>query len=218
MRGRNLGAAQGLNILMTAPHESPDHASPSVTRRAFVAAGMLGAAGIALAALRRTAIALPRPDSLVSAPDDVLIVSFDAKGNRTGAARVPKIVKPDAEWRKQLSPLAYSVTRHADTEYAFTGPYWDNHEAGLYRCICCDTALWSSKDKYDSGTGWPSFTKPLAKENIVEITDTSFGMTRTAISCARCDGHQGHVFDDGPPPAGLRYCINGVALRFVKFA
>lgn len=188
-----------------------------VTRRTFLAVGALGAAGIALTGLRRTAVALPSAGSAVTPPSDVLIATFDAMGKPTGAAKVAKVVKTDAEWKKQLSPLAYSVTRHEDTEYAFSGPYWDNHAAGLYRCICCDTALWSSESKFDSGTGWPSFTKPLAKENIVEITDSTFGMTRTAIACARCDGHQGHVFDDGPPPLGLRYCINGVAMRFVKF-
>ena len=192
----------------------------TIDRRKFLAVGALGAAALALAALRRSAGAIPKHAEIMTATtsEDVLIVSFDDHGKRTGAAKVPKVVKTDAEWKKLLSPLAYSVTRHEDTEYAFSGPYYDNHAAGLYRCICCDTALWASADKFDSGTGWPSFTKPIAKENIVEIKDSSFGMERIAIACARCDAHQGHVFDDGPPPAGLRYCINSVSMRFVKFA
>ena len=98
---------------------------------------------------------------------------------------------------------------------AFTGPYWDNHAPGLYRCVACDTALFDSDTKFDSGTGWPSFYQPIASQNVVEIKDTSFGMTRTAVSCALCDSHLGHVFPDGPPPTGLRYCINGVALRYI---
>ena len=203
---------------MAYSNEDPNGPASRISRRAFVAAGAVGAAGLALAALRRSAAALPRESRAVTAPGEVLIATFDAAGKRTGAAKVPKVVKTDAEWKQQLSPLAYSVTRHGDTERAYSNVYEHNHEAGLYRCICCDTALWSSVQKFDSGTGWPSYTQPIAKENIVAITDSSFGMARTAISCARCDGHQGHVFDDGPPPAGLRYCINGVALRFVKFA
>ena len=189
-------------------------------RRRFLQAGALGAAALALAALRRSAGAIPKHAETMKATtsEDVLIVNFDDHGKRLGEAKVAKVVKTDAEWKKLLSPLAYSVTRHEDTEYAFSGQYYDNHAAGLYRCICCDTALWASADKFDSGTGWPSFTKPIAKENIVEIKDSSFGMERIAIACARCDAHQGHVFDDGPPPAGLRYCINSVSMRFVKFA
>ena len=192
----------------------------TIDRRKFLAVGALGAAALALAALRRSAGAIPKHAEIMTATtsEDVLIVSFDDHGKRLGEAKVAKVVKTDAEWKKLLSPLAYSVTRHEDTEYAFSGQYYDNHAAGLYRCICCDTALWASADKFDSGTGWPSFTKPIAKENIVEIKDSSFGMERIAIACARCDAHQGHVFDDGPPPAGLRYCINSVSMRFVKFA
>ena len=161
-------------------------------------------------------------DALTSSPEKpagsgmVKIVTFSDAGVREGIVEVAKIVKSDAEWRKQLSPLAYEITRKAGTEIAFTGAYWNLHDKGLYRCICCDTALYNSKTKFNSGTGWPSFWAPIAKENILEIQDRSFMMTRTAVSCRRCDAHLGHVFDDGPRPTGLRYCMNSVALRFVK--
>jgi peptide-methionine (R)-S-oxide reductase len=127
-------------------------------------------------------------------------------------------VKSDAEWRKQLSVVAYEVTRHAGTERAFTGQYESNHSDGLYRCVCCDTALYDSKTKFESGTGWPSFWQPISALNVVKATDRSFGMERDAISCHRCDAHLGHVFDDGPRPTGLRYCMNSVALNFVARA
>jgi peptide-methionine (R)-S-oxide reductase len=145
----------------------------------------------------------------------VKIVRFTDSGTRQGVLEVHKIVKNDDEWRKQLSPVAFEVTRRAGTEAAFTGSYWNLHDTGLYRCICCDTALFSSETKFDSGTGWPSFWAPIAKENIQELPDYSLGV-RTAVSCRRCDAHLGHVFDDGPMPTGLRYCMNSVALRFIK--
>jgi peptide-methionine (R)-S-oxide reductase len=145
----------------------------------------------------------------------VRIVEYTNRGTRKGAVEVPKIVKSEDEWRKQLSPAAFEVTRKAGTEFAFTGSYWNLHDKGLYRCICCDTALFSSETKFDSGTGWPSFWASIAKENIQELPDYSLGV-RTAVSCRRCDAHLGHVFDDGPLPTGLRYCMNSVALRFIK--
>lgn len=151
-------------------------------------------------------------------PGEVGIEEFDAAGRSLGVKTVAKVVKTEAEWRAQLSPLAFEVTRQEGTERAFTGPWLDNHEKGIYRCVCCGTALFSSEAKYDSGTGWPSFFEPIAATNVVDIEDRSYGMVRVANSCARCEAHLGHVFPDGPPPTGLRYCMNGVALDFVPLA
>jgi peptide-methionine (R)-S-oxide reductase len=149
-------------------------------------------------------------------PNRVQIVDFSDSGAREGVAEVPKIVKSEDEWRQQLSPLAFDVTRQEGTEMAFTGAYWNLHDKGVFRCICCDTALFSSETKFDSRTGWPSFWAPLASENIEELEDYSLGIPRTAVSCRRCDAHLGHVFEDGPKPTGLRYCMNSAAMRFVK--
>ena len=125
-----------------------------------------------------------------------------------------KVTKSDAEWREQLDPLEYQVTRHAATERAFTGRYWDHHEHGIYTCVCCGTPLFESDAKFDSGCGWPSYFRPLDPANVVERVDRSHGMIRTEILCNVCDAHLGHVFPDGPPPTGLRYCINSVSLKF----
>src|ERR1700730_3700395 len=190
-------------------------ASPvDVRRRAFLGFSVSAIAGAALWSLHKPRLieaAMPKGD-----PGEVTIVQFSDSGQRLQKVRVPKVVKSDEEWRKQLSPGEFDITRHADTEIAFSGRYWNLHDKGLYRCICCDNALFSSATKFDSGTGWPSFWEPIAKENVREISDSTLGVQRIAVACKECDAHLGHVFDDGPRPTGLRYCMNSASLRFVK--
>jgi peptide-methionine (R)-S-oxide reductase len=125
-----------------------------------------------------------------------------------------KVVKSDEEWRQQLTPIQYKVLREKGTEVAFTGEYWDNHKKGTYFCAACQLPLFASKTKFESGTGWPSFYQPIEESAVLKIEDTSYGMVREEIVCSQCGGHLGHVFDDGPPPTGLRYCMNSASLKF----
>jgi peptide-methionine (R)-S-oxide reductase len=184
------------------------------SRRAFCLTGLSAAVGAGVACGRAGATAVAAAST--AAESDVTLQEFTDAGVASGTVTVPKIVKSEDAWRKHLSSDSFDVTRHEGTEAPFSGKYWNTHESGLFRCICCDTALFSSDTKFDSGTGWPSFWAPIAKENVVETTDRSLFMVRTAVSCRRCDAHLGHVFDDGPKPTSLRYCMNSVALRLVR--
>jgi peptide-methionine (R)-S-oxide reductase len=177
--------------------------SRNMRRRTFLQYGLLSIAGGARA-------------PVFGASKMVKLVEFSDSGDRKGVIRVEKVQKSDVEWKQQLSPEEYQVARKGGTERAFTGKYWNNHEHGIYRCVCCGNALFSSDTKFESGTGWPSFWQPLAKENVENLTDSSLGMVRTEVRCAKCEAHLGHVFDDGPKPTGLRYCMNSASLDFVK--
>jgi peptide-methionine (R)-S-oxide reductase len=153
--------------------------------------------------------------AVAAAAKTVRIAQFDPSGVRTGVSDVERVEKSPAEWKKELTPEQFEIARRAGTEIPGSGKYANYHADGLYHCVCCDTVLFDSKTKFESGTGWPSFWQPAAKENVAVRKDQSLGMERDEVLCARCDAHLGHVFDDGPPPTHLRFCMNSAALKFV---
>jgi peptide-methionine (R)-S-oxide reductase len=188
-----------------------------LSRRLFLSSTAAAIGGLALWQWKMPALlGAESADEQKDLPKEVTVILFDDSGKKLKKTTIPRVVKSLDEWRKQLPSGVFDITRRADTEVAYTGKYWNLHDKGIYRCICCDNALFDSMTKFDSGTGWPSFWAPIADQNVREKRDSSLGMIRTEVLCTECDAHLGHVFDDGPQPTGLRYCMNSASLRFVK--
>ena len=181
--------------------------------RATVAGGALLLTGAGLIGPRLYAAS----NVPVGKPGKVLLEIYGDDGRDLGTREVPRLVLSDAQWRQRLPPASYQTMRRDGTERAFSGDHTKPAVAGMFRCLACATALYDAATEFDSGTGWPSFWQPISPHNVVERTDRMFGMHRTAISCAGCDSHLGHVFNDGPQPTGLRYCMNSVGLHFVAY-
>src|ERR1700733_12930272 len=184
------------------------------TRRRALLIAPFALAGVAVLAMRRGHDS-DENGSAGDSNEEVQIVQFDDKGRKLGLAGVKKVVRSNSKWHTQLSAEQYYVTRQQGTDAAFSGTYYQIHQEGLFRCICCDTAVFSSDTKFDSGTGWPSFWAPIAEENVRTHSDYSLLMKRTEVHCTLCEAHLGHLFNDGPEPTNLRYCMNESSLKFI---